>query len=117
MEIEPSAKKTITGDGISVGSSFAWVGEEVGTGSMTIVKIQPFKQIDERLEFLEPFESTAMTSFYFEPGTGSSTKVTWDFSGTNNSIFERWMSLTFDGMIGKDYAKGLANLKAFIEKQ
>ncbi|TCD02538.1 SRPBCC family protein [Pedobacter psychroterrae] len=117
MEMEPSAKKTITGDGVSVGSSFGWIGKEVGTGSMTIEKITPLKQIDERLEFLEPFQSTSKTSFYFESIANGSTKVTWDFSGENNSISERWMALMYDGMIGKDYQKGLANLKAFVEKQ
>ena len=117
MEMEPSAKKTVTGDGVSAGSSFGWVGKEVGTGSMTIEKVTPLKQIDERLEFLEPFKSTAMTSFYFEPSPNGGTKVTWDFSGNNNSITERWMSLAYDGMIGKDYEKGLANLKVFVEKQ
>lgn len=117
MEMEPSAKKTVTGDGVSVGSAFGWAGKEVGTGSMTIEKLTPLKQIDERLEFIEPFKSTSLTSFYFEPSANGGTNVTWDFSGDNNSIMERWMSLCYDAMIGKDYAKGLANLKTFIEKQ
>ncbi|TDQ10256.1 SRPBCC family protein [Pedobacter metabolipauper] len=116
MEMEPSAKKTVTGDGVSVGSVFSWVGKEVGTGSMTIEKLNPYKQIDERLNFIEPFESTALTSFYFEPLPNGSTKVTWDFRGESTSIMERWMSLTFESMLGKDYEKGLSNLKALSEK-
>lgn len=116
MQMDKAAKHTVTGDGVSVGSKFSWIGKEVGTGSITIEKLNPNKQIDEKLEFIEPFESIATTSFYFEPTANGGTKVTWDFRGDNTSIFSRWMSLAYDSMIGKDYEKGLANLKAFIEK-
>lgn len=116
LEMEPGATQTVTGDGVSVGSKYSWVGKEIGTGSMTIEKLMVNQQIDERLEFIEPFQSVAKTSFYFQSLPNGNTKVTWDFRGDNTSIPSRWMSLMYDSMIGKDYEKGLQNLKTFIEK-
>ncbi|WP_316791231.1 SRPBCC family protein [Pedobacter frigoris] len=117
MKMDSAAKFNVTGDGTSTGSKFSWEGKEVGTGAIIMDKLNPYKQIDQKLVFIKPFESIAMTSFYFEPTGSGGTKVTWDFKGENTSIFSRWMSLAYDSMIGKDYDKGLSNLKAFIEKQ
>jgi hypothetical protein len=45
------------------------------------------------------------------------TAVTWGFKSTLKSASERWLGLMFDRWIGADYEKGLARLKAVVEKE
>jgi hypothetical protein len=57
----------------------------------------------------------ATAAFYLEP-TAEGTKVRWTghFSMGNNPM-SRWFGLFLDGMIGKDYEKGLADLAKVSE--
>ena len=44
------------------------------------------------------------------------TRVTWAFDSAQDlNTFRRWLGLLFDRMIGADYEKGLARLKALME--
>jgi hypothetical protein len=52
--------------------------------------------------------------FRFEP-EGSATRVTWTMSGTRIVLLAVMGKLFFDGMIGKDFDKGLTKLKAVAE--
>ncbi|MFQ5629996.1 MAG: SRPBCC family protein [bacterium] len=113
-EREPTAKNTITGEAGTVGSSWAWEGEEIGAGSLTIEKIEPNQSIHSAFVSKKPFEGTASVDWTFQ-ATDSGTKVTWQFTGKNPYPTMRYMGLMVDGMLGPQLEKGLANLKIRCE--
>ncbi len=114
-ELDPNAKYSFEGPKSGAGSVFAWEStvENVGKGKMTITDAKPDSVIRINLNFMENGE--AKSSFTFNP-EGGSTKITWNFdveAGVNPlmRIFGSFM----DGMIGKEYEKGLSNLKTKLE--
>jgi carbon monoxide dehydrogenase subunit G len=54
---------------------------------------------------------------YFDlEAEGEGTRVTWTVEmDMGNNPVGRWMGLMMDGMVGKDFDAGLANLKAKAE--
>ena len=116
-KIDPQAKSTFGGPAAGVGASMAWDGnQKVGAGKMTIVDSQPSERIRIRLEFLRPFVATNMVEFTFQT-EGPQTHVTWSMYGKNNFFLKVFgLVMNCDDMIGKEYSKGLATLKAVAER-
>jgi uncharacterized protein YndB with AHSA1/START domain len=117
LELDPNAKETFEGPTSGEGAVFRWAGnDEVGEGSMTIVESRPNELIRINLHFLKPMDGTATTDFTFQP-TGEQTTVTWTMDGQNNFIAKAMCLLVFDmeEMIGSNYEKGLASMKAIVE--
>lgn len=82
-QLDPSMKTTFSGAPAGEGAIYDWTGnDKVGRGRMTILVSRPGEAIDLRLEFIEPFPSTALTQFTFAPESAG-TKVTWKMSGDN----------------------------------
>lgn len=82
---------------------------------MTITESTPSSRILIKLEFLKPFAATNDTEFRFEPGAGGTT-VTWTMSGENNFMAKAaGLVMNMDKMVGADFEKGLAQLKAVAE--
>ena len=94
----------------------SWDGDKrVGAGKMTIVESRPSERVHIRLEFLRPFQATNMVEFHFKPENGQ-TLVTWSMSSKNNLFFKAFsLFMNCDDMVGRDYEKGLASLKALAE--
>lgn len=111
---DPSAKNTISGSGYEVGSVWAWNGEEVGIGTLTIAELQPNQKIVSRLAFEEPqmFESDDIWTFEEIP---EGTRVTWINEGKLSYPVNRIFGLFLDGMLGPDFEKGLTQLKEVVE--
>jgi len=116
-KLDPNVKNTFTGPGSGAGASMAWSGnKKVGEGRMTITESRAVELIRFRLEFMRPFKATNTAEFTFKP-EGGETAVTWSMFGTNNfagKIFSLFMNC--DDMVGKDFDKGLGNLKAVVAK-
>jgi len=115
-KLDPNMKVTYDGTQGTVGASYAWSGnDDVGTGKMTMLAIDPGKRVDIKLEFQAPWESAAKNGFTLEP-LGKDTKVTWLMDG-NNDFMGKAMSLVMDmdKMIGNDFEKGLAQMKKVAE--
>lgn len=119
-KLDPASKVAYEGTASGTGAVFKWSGnEQVGEGSMTIVDSAAAKQIKIRLAFVKPFASTANTIFDFAPA-GSGTTVTWTMSGENSNFIAKAFCLFTGGpdkMIGPDFEKGLAQMKAVVEKK
>ena len=66
--------------------------------------------------YFPDFGTTSKGDLRFEPA-GAGTRVTWTMNGDmgKNPIYH-WFALGADGMVGKDFAEGLAGLKAVAEK-
>lgn len=114
---DPAMKKTFSAATAGVGASYAWEGnKEVGKGKMTVIALRPTDHVAHRLEFLEPFPSTAETAFDLKPEGPEKTRVTWSMSGKNNFIGKAFaLVMDMDKMIGKDFEDGLASLKRTAE--
>ena len=113
--MEPSAKVEITGDAAAPGHFYQWSGKELGKGHMKIQEVKPYSAADLQLTFEEPFKSEAQNHFTFE-NVAEGTKVTWSMQGQSDAAVDKWMYLTMDQMIGKDFDSGLQNLKELSEK-
>ena len=117
-KLDPAMKTTFAGPVAAPGSSYGWLGnDKVGEGKMTIVEARPGEMLRIRLEFLKPFASTNSSTFTFAP-KGGGTDVTWTMEGHNGfagKAFSVFMNM--DKMIGNDFEKGLAQLKAVAEAE
>jgi len=115
-DLDPNAQTTIEGPDVGVGAKMAWSGNaEVGSGSQEIVESTPYNHIRVRLGFGD-FPGEFFSTYDVRPD-GSATRVTWGFHADyGGSLVGRWFGLLADGMIGPDYEKGLARLKAFVEQ-
>jgi hypothetical protein len=117
MELDPKVKNTFSGPPSGPGATFAWAGNsQVGEGKMTITETKPNELIKMRLEFFKPMAGTSDTEFIFEPEDNQTT-VTWTMTGKNNFIGKAFcLFMNMDTMLGGQFDKGLASIKAIVEK-
>lgn len=116
-KLDPDMRRTFSGAPSGKGAVYAWDGNsDVGAGRMEIVDTAAPGRVDIRLQFLRPMETTSNTRFTLEPRDGG-TEVTWYMTGPMPFI-SKVMSVfvSMDSMIGADFDKGLAQMKAAAEK-
>jgi hypothetical protein len=111
--LDADLARTYSGSEKGVGARYAWAGKKSGEGSMAITEATP-ERIDIDLAFLKPFKANNKAVFRFD-AEGAGTRVSWTMSGTRNVALAVMGKLFFDGMIQKDFDKGLAKLKALAE--
>jgi len=116
-KLDPQMEQTFSGAESGAGSIYEWNGnDQVGQGRMTIEKSVPHQQIGIKLEFIKPFAATNQTEFQFAESEGQ-TLVTWTMNGKHNFISKAMcLMMNMDDMIGKDFEKGLADMKSAAEK-
>jgi hypothetical protein len=115
-KLDPNLKRTYEGPSAGHGAVYAWAGnKKAGEGRMTIVGGRPGELVRIRLEFLKPFVATNTAEFTFVP-QGEQTLVTWTMTGTNNFFLKAFaLFMNMDKLIGGDFEKGLAGMKATAE--
>ena len=115
-DVDPDLRRTYTGPPRGVGAGYAWQGNrKAGQGSMEITG-STTERIDVRLSFLKPWKATSAVAFELTP-TGSGTDVTWRMRGENTgmaAVVARVVPM--DKLVGKDFEKGLTEMKAAAEK-
>ena len=115
-DLDPEMSKTYSGADSGVGAHYAWTGNrKVGSGNMEITDAKADAEIQIALEFLKPFKATNQTTFSLSP-EGDGTNVSWSMTG-KNTLMTRIMGIfkSMDSMVGPDFEKGLAKLKAVAE--
>lgn len=112
--LDPQMTVTFEGEGAGVGQKMSWSSQHpnVGTGSQQTIGLVENKQVVAALDFGEMGQATATVDLAPE-GTG--TRVDWALDVPLGNIIERWFGLIMDRMVGPDFEKGLANLKAHVE--
>jgi hypothetical protein len=115
-KIDPAMKQAYEGASAGTGAVYTWAGNnEVGEGRMTLTESRPSDLIRIRLEFLKPFRGTSLAEFTFKP-EGDHTIVTWSMAGQNNFMAKAvHLFMAMDKMIGGNFEKGLAQMKAVVE--
>jgi hypothetical protein len=111
-------KLTYDGPAEGAGASYTWSGNnKVGEGRTTITESRPNDLVRLKLEFVRPFTATNDVEFTFR-SEGDQTSVTWDMTGRNNFMSKAFcLFVNMDRMVGGDFEKGLAQLKAVVEAQ
>ena len=82
---------------------------------MEIIRADDASRVDIRVIFEKPMKSTS-TSVFELSGDGDTTTVSWTMVG-EHSLFSRVAAPLgiFDKLLGKDFERGLAQLKAVSE--
>jgi hypothetical protein len=114
--LDPAMQRSYAGPSTGTGAVYSWVGNKnVGEGRATIADSRPNESIKLNLEFFKPFKATNDVEFTFQP-QGEQTLVTWAMNGRKNFMFKALgLVMNMDKMCGKQFAEGLANLKAVVE--
>ena len=114
---DPAMKRSLGAVTAGKGATYAWEGDKnVGQGSMEMIESGP-RKIVLKLDFVKPFEAHNMGEFLLEP-KGDSTSVTWATYGPSpymSKVIGTFRNI--DDLIGRDFEKGLADLKAAAEKK
>ena len=117
-KLDRAMKKTFSGEPSGVGAIYEWQGNsKAGAGRMEITESSSPSKIVIKIDFLKPFENHNIVEFTLA-SQGESTGVTWSMHGPVPFVAKIFhLLLDMDKLIGKDFAEGLANLKAITEKQ
>jgi uncharacterized protein YndB with AHSA1/START domain len=116
-DVDPDLRRDYSGAESGPGAKYAWEGNrKAGKGDMEIVSSTP-EQVDVRLSFEKPWKATNQVAFELAPEGESTTNVTWRMTGRTTgmaALFSKVMSM--DKLVGKDFEKGLARMKAAAER-
>ena len=115
--LDPGMQRTYSGPDSGKGARYAWQGnDKVGAGRMEITEAAQPERTVIKLDFLKPFESHNTTTFTMTP-EGDGTRVNWTMTGPSPYVSKvMTVFVSMDRMIGKDFEKGLNNLKAASER-
>jgi hypothetical protein len=115
VEYDPNVKMTYTGFEQGVGAKMSWAGnDKVGTGSQEITQSFLNRKVASDLHFGSQAPAKAALTL---TTTDAGTKVVWslDIDLGNNPI-ARYVGTTLEAKVGADYDRGLAKLKALVER-
>ncbi|MBO9532110.1 MAG: SRPBCC family protein [Solirubrobacteraceae bacterium] len=115
-DLDPDLNREFTGADSGVGAHYAWSGNrKAGQGSMEITSVTP-SEVALDLNFLKPIKANNKIRFTLTPD-GDATKVDWTMSGSNDTLASKLFAkvMPVDKLVGKDFDKGLAQLKALAE--
>lgn len=117
-DLDPRLWRDYTGAESGVGARYEWAGNRrAGAGRMEITEVELDRSVTIALEFVKPFKSKSTVVFTLEPD-GSTTVVRWTMTGPK-TFMTRFVEIfsSMDTMIGRDFEKGLAKLKAEVERE
>jgi hypothetical protein len=114
---DPNVKGSYSGAASGAGAAYAFEGNsEVGRGRIAIVDSQPASEVRMTLDMLQPFEAHNVVEFTLRP-KGDATSVTWAIHGPMPFVSKLFaLFCDMDAMIGGEFEKGLAELKAIAER-
>ena len=116
---DPGMKTEYGDPAQGVGSSFAWDGNSrVGSGKLTIIRAEPDRLVELKLEFFRPFKATNKALWRVDE-EGGQRRIAWAMDGVNDNLMTQVVGLfmNMDKMLGKDFETGLASLKAIVERK
>lgn len=115
-DLDPDLQRSYSGPAQGMGSSYEWAGNrKAGSGQMEITG-STAQAVDLTVSFRKPFKATNQIRFVLEP-SGSGTVVRWVMTGEQKgvqAVLGKFLSM--EKLIGPDFEKGLARLKAVAEE-
>ena len=115
--LDPAMTRSITGAPSGTGAVYEWSGNmKAGAGRMEILESTPPARVKMQLDFFKPMKNRNTAEYTLTP-QGDSTKVTWVMHGPAPFMSKvMQVFVTMDKMIGGDFERGLAAMKAASEK-
>lgn len=112
---DPNVKINYSGAPSGKGAAYDWQSRKMGVGRMEIVDTAAPSKIVAKLDFVKPMEAHNIVEFTLEP-KGGATDVTWAMHGPMPLISKLMtVFVSMDRMVGGEFEKGLANMKAAAE--
>lgn len=115
-KVDSSIKIDYSGPIAGLGAKRSWVSnnKQIGSGSMTIVKYEPYSYIEISLDLGGDSKSTA--KFSFKKLSDDKTEVRWQlFSDMDIPVLGGYLSLLLTPKIEAEYMEGLKKLKTLCE--
>ncbi len=115
--IDPNLQRRYEGVDSGVGAIYEWEGSrKVGKGRMEIVDADEPTSVGIKLDFIKPFKAQNDCRFAIVPDGAAST-VKWTMTGPKTFMTKIMGIFTsMDKFVGRDFEKGLAQLKAVAER-
>ena len=110
-------QRTHSGANSGVGAVYAWEGNDAaGAGRMEILQSVPDSKVVVKLDFIKPFAARNTTEHTLQL-QGDQTSITWAMHGPSPYLMKViGIFVSMDSMVGKDFERGLINLKREAEK-
>ncbi len=115
-KMDPNMQTSYSTNDSGVGATYAWEGNsKVGQGKMEYTQVSEPNRVEVKLEFLKPFKAQNRVEFTIVPN-GDVSIVNWLMDGPSPYLSKLiGVFYSMDSMIGKDFEKGLADLKRVSE--
>ncbi|MBF5081960.1 SRPBCC family protein [Quadrisphaera sp. INWT6] len=113
--LDADLQRTYTGPPSGPGAAYAWSGnKKAGRGRMEVRSSTP-EAVAIDIVFEKPFPSTSTSTFSLLP-SGGSTELVWSMVGPRPLVLRLLGPvISMDKIVGKDFERGLAQLKARAE--
>ena len=114
--LDPNIHRSYSGPDVGTGAAYSWVGNrKAGTGKMEITHADA-KRVTIDLRFDKPYKQSSVTEFVITPEGPDLTSLTWSMTGPQ-TVMIKIMGIfsSMDSLIGKDFERGLAQLKSLLE--
>lgn len=116
VRLDPNVQLKYTGTDGVVGFTSTWEGnKQAGKGEQEITQLVNGNRVTIEVRFEKPFKNVAHTYMTTTAIAPDQTKVNWKMVGKNKFPLNL-MNLVIDGLLGKDLAKSLNDLKLILEK-
>ena len=117
-DLDPDLRRTYSGSERGKGATYAWSGNrKAGQGRMEIVDAAEPSRVAIDLAFEKPWKARSDTVFTVRP-EGTASHVTWTMVGQKTFMTKVMGVFTsMDKLVGGDFEKGLARLKAAAERR
>lgn len=113
IENDPSLKITLGEQTKGIGASQSWIGKD-GQGGLTLTSSDPAHGINYDLSFNDG-QYECESSFRYEQ-LGDTTKVIWSMNGEiKTPVIGGFLAYKMDSWVGRDFEKGLQNIKELVE--
>ena len=114
--LDPNIHRSYSGPDAGTGAMYAWVGNrKAGTGKMEITHADA-ERVSIDLRFDKPYKQSSVTEFVITPEGPDTTSLTWSMTGPQTVMIKiMGVFSSMDSLIGKDFERGLAQLKSLLE--
>ena len=114
-ERDPSMDVAFSGPPFGQGAKWSWKSRSEGNGTMEFTRVEPNRRVEYSLWFPEYGMKSGGAFTLDAAPTGA--KVTWTNAGdVGTNPLKHYLAMMMDRMVGPDFERGLANLKALAEK-
>ena len=114
--LDPNLHRIYSGPDSGTGATYAWMGNrKAGSGKMEITHADS-DRVTIDLRFDKPYKQSSVTEFVITPQGSDRTTLTWSMTGPQTVMIKiMGVFSSMDSLIGKDFERGLAQLKSLLE--